>query len=98
MSKATQTHHIEAEQCPGPLVCPLSRVQVGMVVCIKQLNTAPEIQERLRELGFCEQQRIKLLSRHSNLICLVCNARLGISEKIADDIMVETLSVQNAVA
>jgi Fe2+ transport system protein FeoA len=60
-----------------------------MVVCIKQLNAAPGIQDRLRELGFCEQQRIKLLSRHANLVCLVCNSRLGISEKIAEGIMVE---------
>ena len=50
------------------------------------------MKDRLRELGFCEQQRIKLLSKHSNLICLVCNSRLGISEKIADHIMVETIS------
>ncbi len=91
MSNVYQTYEMQGGECAGPLVCPLSRVQVGMVVCIKQLNTAPEMQERLRELGFCEQQRIKLLSRHSNLICLVCNTRLGISEKIADDIMVETL-------
>lgn len=91
MSNVNQTYKTQGGECAGPLVCPLSRVQVGMVVCIKQLNTAPEMQERLRELGFCEQQRIKLLSRHPNLICLVCNSRLGISEKIADDIMVETL-------
>lgn len=96
MSQANQTYNVLAGQCAGPLVCPLSRVQVGMVVCIKQLNAAPEMRERLRELGFCEQQRIKLLSRHSNLICLVCNSRLGISEKLADDIMVETLPAPSA--
>ncbi len=88
----TQNYQILAGQCAGPQLCPLSRVQVGITVCIKQLNTAPEMQERLRELGFCEQQRIKLLSRHSNIICLVCNSRLGISEKIADEIMVETVA------
>lgn len=42
-------------------------------------------------MGFCEEQRIKLLSRHSNLICLVCNARLGISERLAENILVELL-------
>ncbi|MCX6895993.1 MAG: FeoA family protein [Verrucomicrobia bacterium] len=91
MSKLEQTFTVQDGQCAGPLVCPLSRVQVGMVVCVKQLNATPGMQERLRELGFCEQQRIKLLSRHSNLICLVCNSRLGISEKLADSIMVEAL-------
>jgi Fe2+ transport system protein FeoA len=79
-------------RCAGPQVCPLSCVQAGAVVCIKQLTTAPEITDRLRELGFCEEQRIKILSRQSNFICQVCNARLGISGKLADSIMVETIS------
>ena len=67
-----------------------------MVVCIKQLTTSPETSERLRELGFCEQQRIRLLSRHSNLICLVCNSRLGISEELAQNILVEPVSTSVA--
>ena len=44
---------------------------------------------RLREMGFCEEQQIKLLSRDGNLICQVCNARLGISEQVAEAILVE---------
>jgi Fe2+ transport system protein FeoA len=59
-------------------------------VCIKQLSTEPELTERLRELGFCEEQRIKLLASESGFICQVCNARLGISRKLADAILVET--------
>ena len=78
-------------RCAGPEVCPLSRVKAGAVVCIKQLSTAPEVTDRLRELGFCEEQRIKLLTRQSNFICQVCNARLAISEKLADSIMVEAV-------
>jgi Fe2+ transport system protein FeoA len=78
-------------RCAGPEVCPLSRVKAGAVVCIKHLTTAPEVTHRLRELGFCEEQRIKLLTRQSNFICQVCNARLAISEKLADAIMVETM-------
>jgi Fe2+ transport system protein FeoA len=70
-------------------VCPLSRVRAGSVVCIKRLSTAPEVSDRLRELGFCERQRIKLLARQANYICQVCNARLAISGKLADAILVE---------
>ena len=62
-----------------------------MVVCIKHLSTAPEVTERLRELGFCEQQKIKVLSRQSTFICQVCNARLGISKRLADSILVEAV-------
>jgi Fe2+ transport system protein FeoA len=74
----------------------LSRVKAGAVVCIRQLSTAPEITSRLRELGFCEDQKIKLVARQSNYICQVCNARLAISGKLADSIMVETVSAPAA--
>src|SRR5512143_4077810 len=80
-------------QCAGPQVCPLSRVQAGTVVCIKRLFTEPGVSDRLRELGFCEEQRIKLLSRQSNYICQVCNARLAISDKLADAILVQPIPV-----
>ena len=69
-----------------------------MTVCIKQLSASPETAGRLRELGFCEQQRIKLLSHHHNLICLVCNSRLGISEQLAENILVEPVRQQTAKA
>jgi len=52
----------------------------------------------LRELGFCEEQKIRLLTRDSNLICQVCNARLAISEKLAENILVESLPHQHKVA
>lgn len=70
-------------------VCPLSRVQAGVAVRIKQLCAAPEVQERLREIGLCEDQVIKLLTSRNNFICQVCNARLAISEHLAQLIMVE---------
>jgi ferrous iron transport protein A len=79
-------------ECSGSSLCPLSRVEAGSVVCIKRLAAAPDLSDRLRELGFCEEQKIRLLARDSNLICLVCNARLGISEKLAESILVEPLS------
>lgn len=78
--------------CAGPEVCPLSRVKAGAVVCIKQLSTAPDVTDRLRELGFCEEQKIKLLRRDSAYICQVCNARLGISRKLAESILVEAVA------
>ena len=47
------------------------------------------MQERLREIGFCEDQVIRLLTSHSNFICQVCNTRLAISTQLAQLIMVE---------
>ena len=78
--------------CPGSSLCPLSRVEAGSVVCIKRLAASPDLTDRLRELGFCEEQKIRLLTRDSNLICQVCNARLGISEELAESILVQPLS------
>ena len=75
--------------CTHASECPLSQVAAGETVCIKGLSAAPDVSDRLREMGFCEQQKIKLVSRHSNYICQVCNARLGISHELAKTIIVE---------
>jgi Fe2+ transport system protein FeoA len=66
-------------------------VEAGVAVRIKKLTASPDIQSRLRELGFCEEQIIRLLTTHTNYICLVCNARLALSRKLAELILVEPL-------
>jgi len=96
VKRAAQGYKILEGSCAGPAVCPLSRVRAGTEVCIKELTTAPEITDRLRELGFCEEQKIKLLTRKSSFICQVCNARLGISEALADSILVEPMPASHA--
>ena len=60
-----------------------------MAVRSKQLCAAPEVQSRLREIGFCEDQIVKLVTSRNNFICQVCNARLAISEQLARLILVE---------
>jgi Fe2+ transport system protein FeoA len=86
------THHeddADQEPCSQPFLCPLSSVRAGVDVRIKQLSAPANVTHRLREMGFCEEQKIKLLSRQTSLICQVCNARLGISKRLAEQIMVE---------
>jgi Fe2+ transport system protein FeoA len=78
-------------------VCPLSRVKAGVAVRIKQLCAAPEVQNRLREIGLGEDQIIRLVTSRNNFICQVCNARLAISEQLAKLILVEPLLVYQAV-
>jgi Fe2+ transport system protein FeoA len=70
-------------------VCPLSCVRTGVAVRIRKLCATPEMQERLREIGFCEDQVIRLLTSNANFICQVCNTRLAISAQLAKLIMVE---------
>ena len=70
-------------------VCPLNRVRAGVAVRIKQLCASPEVQTRLREIGLCEDQIIKLITSQANFICQVCNTRLALSDQLARLILVE---------
>jgi Fe2+ transport system protein FeoA len=76
---------------PACKLCPLSRVQTGIAVRVRQLLAAPEVQSRLRELGFCEDQVIRLITNRTGFICQVCNSRLALSEQMASLILVEPL-------
>jgi Fe2+ transport system protein FeoA len=60
---------------------------------VRQLCASPELANRLREIGFCEDRIIKLLTSRNNIICLVCNTRLAISEQIAQAILVEPVRI-----
>lgn len=61
---------------------------------VKQLSASPELNTRLRELGFYEDQPVRLLGRPSNIICQVCNARIALSEELARAILVEPVTSQ----
>ncbi len=87
-SKTTSRANPMKAQCE---TCPLNRVEAGVAVRIKKLCTSPDIQIRLRELGFCEEQIIRLLTTRTNYICLVCNTRLALSHKLAELIVVPPL-------
>jgi Fe2+ transport system protein FeoA len=81
---------VAGNSCDNPL-CPLNRVKAGVAVRIKQLCASPQVADRLREIGFCEDQVVRLLTAHTNIICMVCNTRLALSSQIAETILVEPL-------
>ncbi|MSU36849.1 MAG: ferrous iron transport protein A [Pedosphaera sp.] len=81
--------HCQPVRCPVPELCPLNRVQAGATVIVRRLTAAPDVNQRLREMGFGEEQRIKVITLQSNLLCQVCNSRLGLSAKLAECILVE---------
>ena len=89
VNKTPSSCKIVEGHCAGPTVCPLSRVKAGTVVNVKYLALAPEMSDRLRELGLGEEQQVKLLSSETNVICLVCNARIALSGELAEAILVE---------
>jgi len=92
-SKAIESGNRDESRCE---LCPLSRVKAGVAVRIKQLCASPELQSRLREIGLGEDQIIKLLTSQTNFICQVCDARLAISEQLAQLILVEPLRLAPA--
>jgi Fe2+ transport system protein FeoA len=69
--------------------CPLNRIKAGLIVRIKKLCTNEQTAQRLREIGLGEEQLIRLLTCHTNIICQVCSARLAISHQLAETILVE---------
>ena len=75
--------------CGEPRTCSLAQASPGACLTVRELKAPADVAIRLRELGFCEQQRVRLLSKHTNVICQVCNVRLGISKDLASMIVVE---------
>lgn len=63
----------------------------GARVRIRQLSASPDVTRRLREIGFAEDQQIRMVSAQQSVICQVCNARLAISRELAESIWVETV-------
>ena len=73
-------------------LCPLNLVKTGIAVRVKKLLASPETARRLREIGICEDQVVKLIATQCNVICLVCNARLALSTALAETILVEPIA------
>jgi Fe2+ transport system protein FeoA len=71
----------------------LSRVRAGVAVRIKEICATPGVRDHLREIGLGEEQIVRLLTNQGNFICLVCNARLAISARLAELILVEPMPV-----
>ncbi len=82
--------------CP-PGWTPLSRAVAGETVVVRRLEGSEETNRRLREMGFGEEQRVRVISLQSHVLCQVCNARLGVSTRLADVIMVEPMGSRGGV-
>ena len=68
------------------------------MVVIKRLTASPETNQRLREMGFGEEQRVKVVTLQNNVLCQVCNARLGLSAKLAESILVQQTELRRLAA
>lgn len=64
----------------------LSQAAVGCDFQIK-LVAGPACRQ-LREIGFCEQMRVRKLTHGRNMLCTVCGTRLALSRELADQVQV----------
>lgn len=67
----------------------LADIPAGTTVTVSHLNSHPDTCNRLREIGFCENATIRCVSNGSSqLICEVCNTRVGLNYSTANAIVV----------
>ena len=59
---------------------------------IRDLHSQPEVCGRLRAMGLCENAVVRCITRgRGSVICEVCNARVGLNDLLANDIVVAEL-------
>lgn len=72
-----------------PMMKNLTEVPKGKFVRVRHLQSVPELCSRLRELGFCEDAVVRCVVNGSRqMICEVCNTRIGMHHSIARTILV----------
>ncbi len=70
----------------------LAQTPAGKKVRVSKIESQPETCHRLLELGFCENATIRCVVNGSNqLICEVCNTKIGLHHSIANSIIVTPL-------
>lgn len=67
----------------------LSSVRPGAAVRVKKLDGQPELCHRLREMGFGENSVVRCLQSGASCVCMVQHARVGLSSRLARQILVE---------
>mgnify|MGYP005848321769 CR=1 FL=1 len=64
----------------------LSQAATGCEFQIRQVE-GPACR-KLREIGFCEEMRVRKITNGRNMLCTVCGTRLAVSKDLADQIKV----------
>ena len=64
----------------------LSQAAVGCELQIVAVS-GPACRQ-LREIGFCEEMRLKKVSNGRNMLCTLCGTRLALSKDLGEQILV----------
>ena len=69
----------------------LSELPVGSDCVVDDIDSAPEICQRLREIGFSKDTVVRTVVKNSSrLICEVRNTRIGLHRRVAQKILIRT--------
>ena len=69
----------------------LTELPAGMLGRVAELNGRADLCQRLREMGFCESAVIQKITGKHMLICQLCGTRVALSNRAAQNIMVEPI-------
>ncbi len=70
----------------------LNEAPIGRQVRICHLQSRPHICNRLREMGLFENAIVRcIMMGHSNIICEICNTRIGLTKDLANEIVVSPI-------
>ncbi|MGB0144509.1 MAG: FeoA family protein [Akkermansiaceae bacterium] len=64
----------------------LSQAAIGCEFQIREVE-GPSCRQ-LREIGFCEDMRVRKITNGRNMLCKICGTRLAVSKDLADQIKV----------
>src|SRR3954464_10648537 len=82
--------NLKTDQCAcGSSSKKLSEVSVGSRLQIECLHGEEAACQRLREMGFCESSIVEKVADSGALICKVCDSKVVISKKLAENIVVK---------
>ena len=80
------------EQCTcQTLSKKLSEASTGQRLKIECIHGDEATCQRLREMGFCESAIVEKIADSGALICKVCDSKVAISKKLADNIIVHNV-------
>ena len=63
-------------------------MEIGEKCRLKEILASPDVESRLKEMGFCENVEITVLTK--DFVCQVCQARFGLCAELAEKIIVKS--------
>lgn len=69
----------------------LAQADIGRQLQVKCLHGEESACQRLREMGFCESSVVEKIADSGALICKVCDSKVVISKKLAENIVVSDI-------